>query len=148
MTPAILVLAMLSQPECRMTRDQAEQLAPIILAEERRWQLPNGLLAATVLAESGGRNIVVRHRHGCDTGPGQVFIPKCNSRMVWLLRRPRVSLTVAASILDWSRARCLADHRGPCKRSVFAHYNAGSRGWWRRVERIWRRLQHAAEPTS
>jgi len=140
---------MLSQPECRISQAQAEVLAPLILQEEERWQLPEGLLAAVVLAESGGRNIVAHHSHGCDVGPGQVFVPGCQSRMRWIFRRPRVSLTVAASILDWSRSRCAGDPElKACRRSRWALYNGGSRFWWRRVERIWRRLLAHAAPTS
>lgn len=148
MNPTLLALALLSAPESNLGQDEALALAGYVLEAERRYHLPHLLLAAVVLHESGGRSVVAHHRHGCDVGPAQVYVPGCQARMRWLLSDQRLNVMAGARLLSWSRSRCRRHPVGPCRRSKWALYNGGSSSWWPAVERIWRRLKHAPIPTS
>lgn len=143
-TPTLLALALLSAPESHLKPDEALALAGSVLDAEKRYHLPPMLLAAVVLHESGGRHITAHHRHGCDVGPAQVYVPGCQARMRWLLSDQRLNVMAGARLLSWSRARCRSRPVGPCRRSEWALYNGGSSSWWPAVNRIWKVLRHAA----
>lgn len=148
MTPALLTLALLAQPECRLSEDQARQLAPLILQAESRYQLPDGLLAAVVLAESGGRWQVSapRHDRGRDHGPAQIHLGPA-TRPVHDPRTLAGNLLEGARLLARSRDLCLQHPRWkPCRNGGYwALYNANSERWPHRVQRIWERIiEHAA----
>lgn len=152
MTPLLLALAMLAQPECRVTRGRAELLAAEVLRVERRHHLPPLLMAAVVLAESGGIPLVARGRGkgglGCDVGPAQVHLPGCRpAARLAALAAPGRNLEAGAMVL--SRSRRLCSWRASwavCRRSRWALYNAGSPGWWPRVAQIWARLRAWKQP--
>lgn len=142
MTALLLALAMLAQPECRVSRGRAELLAAEVLRVERRHHLPPLLLAAVVLAESGGRSLVLASRGGCDVGVAQVHVPGCAPARVAALLPPGRSLEAGALVLDRSRRLCAQWPRwGCCRVHWVGAYNAGSRGYAVRVLRIWRRLR-------
>ena len=152
MTPHLLALAMLAQPECHVGRTRALTIATEALRQEVRYDLPRGLLVAVVLAESGGRKIVARRRgkgrRGCDSGEAQIHIPRCDERRLRRLLVLSTNLAEAARLLAQSRQTCQRRSLTPCEISEWALYNAGSRGGWPRVERIWERLQSHRAPQS
>jgi hypothetical protein len=141
MTASLLTLALLAQPQCRIPPARAAVLAPVILEAERAHALPPGLLAAVVLAESGGRNLTSRPRFDGkrDHGPAQIHASV--APQPW-----PVGLLEGARLLARSRARCAAHPTWrACRRGAYALYNAGSLKWSRRVAAIWARLLAAAE---
>lgn len=111
-------------------------------AAEARWALPPLLLVAVCVAESNGQRRVFPDNGGCSVGPAGVYVPGCESARMRQLLRLSVNLDTGASLLARSREKCRRHPRwAACRRSEWALYNAGSRGWWGRVERIWRRLR-------
>jgi hypothetical protein len=142
LTPALLALALLAQPEARISPARAELLAHELARVELRHHLPPLLLAAVVLAESGGRSLVLPSRGGCDVGPAQVHVDGCAPARVAALLPPGRSLEAGALVLDRSRRLCAQRPRWrPCRVSRYSLYNAGSSGWWPRVAAIWYRLR-------
>ena len=150
MTPALLAMAILAQPECHMSEMQARRMAAYILTVEREFKLPTGLLASVVLAETGGRNVVARGRgkgkRGCDVGVGQIHVPECRKSLLTRYLNLRENLRQAATILTWSRSFCRdrgALLRGDkrCRRSIWGRYNPGSAEWWPKVRSIWHRIR-------
>jgi len=152
MTPILLAMIMLAQPECRVDDWTTKMLAQDIRDVEKMYVLPDGLLGAVVLAESGGKNFIVHIKGGCDAGVAQVHIHGCKRSAVKKLIGTRANLIAAGEILARSRKVCTEDHkRFGCKRSIWARYNAGSCRWWPRVNRIWRSMKDTAvrlEPYS
>lgn len=147
MTPAYLTAALLlAQPEFR-AHDRAEAMAVEIERAERRHHLPALLLAAVVLAESGGLSVVSPRRTcgGRDAGPAQIHShdPERLRRLLVL----SVNLDDGARLLSRSRETC---RRRPgwavCRRSHWALYNARSPTWWGRVARRWERLRRWRAP--
>lgn len=145
MLAALLALAMAAQPEYALRGSQARSLASEILLVERAHGLPSGLLAAVVLAESGGRSVVVRGtgrgKRGCDVGLAQIHLPDCPLALVGIMLRRLNNLEAGAIILSWSMRWCQG--RGcPCPGW---RYNPGSRAWCPRVMEIWGRLRNFAK---
>lgn len=134
-----------------MPPERVQELAPLILQAESRYQLPEGLLAAVVLAESGGRWQVSARRHdgGRDYGPAQIHLGPA-TRPVHDPRTLAGNLLEGARLLARSRDVCARHPRWKaCRRGPWSLFNANSAKWPRRVDRIWRRLiAHAAAPTS
>ncbi len=110
---------------------------------ELRYQLPPLLLAAVVLAESGGRQRLVTPEHSghCSAGAAQVLIRGCDHARLQRLLVLSTNLDRGAAILA-SSARTCSRHPNweACRRSRWARYNTGSRTWWPRVAAIWRQL--------
>ena len=143
MTAALLALALLADPAYRAPFWQAQELAEVVRAVEVRYGLPFGILAAIVLAESGGLNLVSRRRcnGGRDHGVAQINAVNPSRRRLALLLTLSTNLDRAGQLLASSRARCARHPRwAACRRWEFALYNAGSGTWPGRVRRIWRRL--------
>jgi len=154
MTAAVLALAILAQPECRIQPDQARTLARVSLAAEREQELPSGLVAATVLGEAWGLDLVSRHRHGCDVGQAQIKVPRCDWTVISMIRPQQINLRISALKLHRSRVKCRRwPHLPACKRCIWGLYNPGSKRWCRRVMDIWRRIKahvegHREQPTT
>lgn len=141
MNSAILALAILAHPNNLMTPRQVSYLLVESKRIEEKYHLPESLLVAVVLAESGGRLIVARgrgkRRAGCDVGPAQVHVPGCESSRMRRLLVLSVNLEESAKILKWSESKCVARPEiSACRRSRWALYNGGSKTWWARVEAI------------
>jgi hypothetical protein len=95
-----------------------------------------------VLAESGGRSLVLPSRGGCDVGVAQAHVDGCAPARVAALLPPGRSLEAGAAVLARSRRLCAQRPRwAVCRRSHWALYNAGSPGWWPRVAAAWGRLR-------
>ena len=139
----LLAFAILAQPQTRLDAPGALRLATAATRLERRYNLPRALLVATVLAESGGLNLVSRHRHGCDVGIAQIYVPRCEPGRVAELRPKAANLEEGARQLDASRRKCSRHPRWRvCAIAPWTLYNSGNaRRWWGRVSRIWRRLR-------
>lgn len=145
---ALLTLAALAEPSCRVGPARMQAIVAEADRASRRHGLPVGLLVAVVLAESGGRNIISRRRFngGRDIGPAQVHVHAHDPQRLRRLLALSTNLDTGASILASSRSRC-ARHPGwaACRRSEWALYNANSKTWAPRVLRIWRRLLRRAQ---
>jgi hypothetical protein len=137
---SLLVAAMLAQPECAASEAKINRVAQQVIVSAHKHGIPTMLLAAVILAESGGRKIVTRHKYGCDVGEGQIFVPACDRLRMQRLLVLSVNVDRGADLLGESQKRCMARKIRPCLRSKWALYNAGSRGWWPRVKRIWGRM--------
>jgi hypothetical protein len=118
------------------------------------YSVPEGLLAAVVLAETGGRVVVARGRgkgrRGCDVGIAQIHVPDCDEKRVKSLLYVRKNLFQAARILHLGRGVC-ERHPGLwyCKRGWWwARYNPGSRRWARRVWKTWQDIRRVADDRS
>jgi hypothetical protein len=132
-TPALLALALLAQPEAQVSRRAARELVSASLAAEQAHGVPTGLLVAVALAETGGRARTRRERHGCSVGPWQLYLPGCPEAAVWALQA--AGLAAQAHGAAWLLAARRRSQGCPWR-----GYNPGSRGWCRRVEEIHRRL--------
>jgi len=131
---AVALLALLAAPA------GARVPARLVAQAEARAGLPAGLLASVVWVESRGLNLVRLHRHGCDVGPAQVYVPGCSPLAVAWLLDPRANLRAAAQVLVWSRMACTATPRRiGCRWCVWGRYNSRSPGWCARVLSRWRR---------
>lgn len=148
MTQAVLIAVLLAQPECRADHRQVQEIVKAAQVVRARYGLPEGLLLAVVLAETGARDVVARGRGrgrvGCDVGVAQIHIPGCPPAKVAQVRPLLQNLTRSAQILAWSRSRC---SKSPgwsgCKYCLWGRYNPGSRTWCKKVLRIWKRLRRA-----
>lgn len=138
MTPALLTLAILAQPECHLSPPAARRLAQASLAAGARHGLPAGLVAAVACAESGGRRVVAyrrgKGRLGCDVGPWQLHVPGCPGAVARLLMRAPLRDLAEAS------AWLLAARRDPAATCPWWRYNPGSVTWCGRVMDIYRRI--------
>jgi hypothetical protein len=153
MTPTLLALAMLAQPDVRVGRTEARRIASVILTVASEHELDPSLLAAIVIAESGGRNIVAyrrgRGRRGADVGVFQIHCPRARPSCVGRYRGLEASAREAARQLTRGRRRCEDPTRSSsrmCREGFWTCYNAGSRIWPGRVRRLWDRIKrHVAE---
>lgn len=141
---AIFLAAFLAQPECCVSRQRALKLVRAADRASRRYSLPEGLLLAVVLVETGGRNVLVRgigkSKAGCDVGPAQIHVPYCIPHQVAKMRITLPNLMKSAQILSWSRSRCSRYPRWTGCRCLWGRYNPGSRSWCRKVLRVWEKL--------
>jgi len=136
MTPALLALAILAQPETSRAVGPrtARQLARACIRAERRHGLPPGLLCAVALAETGGRSRIRRYGRDCDVGPWQLRVPGCPGAVVRIMTRAGIEAQAEAAA--WL-LRIRRDPAGPCP---WWRYNPGSRRWCKKVMDIQRRL--------
>lgn len=146
---ADMLAAFRAQPQCRVGASKARRIVAEVQRVEARYALPSALLAAVVLAESGGLKLIARGRgkggRGCDSGEGQIHVPDCDRRRLQRLLVLSTNLDRAGYLLARSRTFCAAHPRWvSCRRSEWARYNGGSPTWWGRVAKIWRRLRDAA----
>jgi hypothetical protein len=144
----VLIAAFLAQSECHVGPQQAQEVVRAAQVARVRYGLPEGLLLAVVLAETGGRDVMARGRGkgrvGCDVGVAQIHVPGCFPDKVAQVRPLLQNLIKSAEILSWSRSRC---SKSPgwsgCKYCLWGRYNPGSRTWCKKVLRIWERLRRA-----
>lgn len=141
MTPTLLALAILAQPECRSGPLTASLLARESTRIEARLKLPRGLLAAAVLAESGVSARVRVDRRGCDVAWAQVRCSPCRPSCVARLLPMRANLTASARKLARSRVVCtVRPWTKGCLVCKWGMYNPGSVSWCIKVLTIRRRL--------
>jgi hypothetical protein len=147
MNAALMALALLAQPECRVGSRQAALLAKHIVAAEEKYDLPSGILAAVVLVESAGRNVVspVRRDGWRDHGPAQIHSAPSSRKA----RDLRANLLEGARLLAASRSTCAARPGAPgCKHCPWGRYNAGSTRWCVKVLEIYHRLRIILVPVA
>ena len=145
MTPTLLALAMLAQPECLIKRPQMVRIASLVLKVERHYGLPSSLLAAVVLTETGGRNVIAagrgKQKMGCDVGIAQIHVPYCDQRLVNRYIDIEKNLKRSAYLLLLSKRKCTQRPNFPgCSVSIWGRYNPGSRRWARRLLDIHSRI--------
>lgn len=147
MTPTLLIAAVLAQPECRASRSVLIQLAPIIISVSNKHGIPSSLLAATILAETGVRNIISyrrgRGRRGADVGYAQIHVPnwKKNRHLVKLYSLPRPNLSRAAYLFRYSQRYCKRTQHTRCELCSWFRYNPGSKTWCGKVLPIQRKIE-------
>lgn len=142
----VLAMVMFSLAECRVPLDQVERLAAEIVVVEAEFALPNGLLAAVILAESGGKNFTVRGvgrgRRGCDSGPAQIHVPGCKRSKLKKIRGLAANIREGGRILAQSYRDCSRHPRWQgCRPSKWGRYNPASSTWWANVEPIYRKIR-------
>lgn len=123
-----LALAMLATGQCRIDSVEASKLSDKISQVESSHELPGGLLAAVVLAETGGRNVVSKQRRngGFDHGVAQIHAKQVTPGLLDY----GVNLDRAAVLLRQSEdkvcktASCLCPWHG---------YNYNSKTWCKKV---------------
>lgn len=145
MTLALLTLAALASPQCRAHPWEMHAIAVEADRASRRHSLPVGLVVATILAESGGRNIISRRRYNGsrDHGVMQINARDLSKRRLARLLTLAVNIDRGAYLLAKSRERCSRPRSG-C-RCLESHYCWRSATWCGRVHRIWRRLLERLE---
>ena len=131
---ALLLAALLSaQPEARC--GDCRELARATLTASHATGVDPLLLGAVALVESGGRDVVQRRPWGRVVGPWQLAVRSTcagpGQTPCDLVRPLRVGAMAAAAILARGLRR----------------YNVSTR-WRRAVERVWRRMEVRAWPTT
>jgi hypothetical protein len=156
MTATLLALAMMAQPQVMTDRAQIHRIAKAIIPVAYQHRLDPTLLAAVVIAETGGRNVVAhkrgRNRAGADVGVFQIHCPKARQACIDRFSDIKRGAAEAAKILSLGRRICQdppPSYVGICKRGFWARYNPGSAKWAHRVKRVWLRIQeHMARHTG
>ncbi len=99
--------------------------------------------AAIVHVESRGQPGAIKHEANgsCSVGLGQVNVSDCDEAAVTRLLVPAANLRAAAGILKAGARYCLS-HRCP-RGGAVAMYNAGDKGYARRVFAVRRQLRRA-----
>jgi hypothetical protein len=152
MTPTLLALAMIAQPEAQVGRKHAVQIANAIIPVAIKNRIDPTLLAAIAIAESGGRNRVAfrrgRKKRGADVGVFQIHCRSSRYSCITRFLNTEQSAAEAARILTLGRRLCRnppAAYRKMCKRGYWARYNPGSRRWSKRVKRLWKGIRSHLE---
>ena len=140
MTAYLLALAMMAQPNCYRGKTQVKQVASAIMTASSEKGLDPVLMAAIVLEESGGRNIIVhgrgRFKAGSEVGPFQIHCQAANPGCINKYRKLKEGARKAASILDEGRRICRRRiKRRFCYRGWWSWYNPGSSHWSNKVNK-------------
>lgn len=148
MTPTLLALAMIAQPEAQVGRKHAVHIAEAIIPVAIKNRIDPTLLAAIAIAESGGRNRVAfrrgRKKRGADVGVFQIHCRSSRYSCITRYLNTEHSAAEAARIITLGRRLCRnppAAYRKMCKRGYWSRYNPGSRRWSKRVKRLWKGIQ-------
>lgn len=123
-------------------------IAKAILPAAQKYNIDPVWMGALVLAESGGRNIVIygrgRDKNGADVGAFQIHCPKASFACIQKYIDIRTASLKSTRMLARAKRLCQnpeSKHAYRCRNGWLSWYNPGSNGWHIRVMNIYLHLK-------